>query len=382
MSIDNVKKAMRNGRTAVDQVRAELEPNVKSKEMTPGTAVTDVDNVSRGNIGELSTAIANAYYGINYRGYGNPIPINKEQYGLTFFTRPDLRLSYDNCIRHRVLTDLLTTNRWSNQAAVRAWLDPYGQRYLEQHCDLVDSRNPFITILTNNLISLSGFPDPVLDTWTSKPGRKREEFGQVDGSLDIYNRYELQASFRNIDGDPISLLFTVWLRYMSEIFQGHLLPYRRNVLNNRIDYMTRIYRLILDQTRTRVLRIGVANVGFPSAVTIGQFFNFASDKPINQDNDQITVPFTCFGAEYNDPILVDEFNALVFMYNGDLADPTKRVMRYVRLESWERDVYNYRAYPVINPESMTLDLWVEKEVYEKYSPATNQPVAQGQGVII
>lgn len=322
-----------------------------------------VDLVSRLNgIGSLSSAQANNFYGIRHTGAGNPIPINTDQYGLTFFTRPRLNLSYDNIANSRLLSPLLTGNDLTIQRAVRAWLDPVGAKK-DYPCRLIDNLNPFIPILTNNLMSLTGWPDVTVDTYTSKEGVYKEAYSMVDGVAKNYGTYDITGSFRNIAGDPITLLFTVWIHYAALVSAGELMPYPDALLERELDYNTRIYRLILDPSKQFVQKIGACGAAFPIASPLGAAFNFEELKTFNSENDQISIPFRCMGAEYLDPILVEEFNLTVVLFNESMRNGT-REKRYQRISKEEKGLFNYRAYPWIDSDTFELQWWVTKADYQ------------------
>jgi hypothetical protein len=52
------------------------------------------------------------------------LQLNKDCYGITFFTKPQLNLRDDNCRRDRKFSRLLTMNDKSIQRIVRCTLDP------------------------------------------------------------------------------------------------------------------------------------------------------------------------------------------------------------------------------------------------------------------
>ena len=345
----------------------------------------DIDLVSRfSGLGNLTEAMANAIYGINHRGVGNPIPYNTDNQGLTFFTRPRLNLSYDNISMDRRLTPLLTRDVYTYQRAIRVLLDPVGayndlasvgynstngSRYRSSEgpivTPLVDRRNPFIVLLTNNILSLNGWPDPVVAYFNAKPGPKRETWGMIDDVADFFDSFDLQANFRNIAGDPITLLFEAWRRYAALVYEGVLMPYPDAVVENEIDYMTRIYRLVLDPSRQFVTKIAACGAAFPTSSALGAAFNYTSDAPFNQETaQQISIPFHCYGAIYNDPILFKEFNDLVGYFNNDMLDNV-RAQRLVKLQVAELNMFNTRGcYPRIHPLTHELEWWVPNDDYK------------------
>lgn len=332
--------------------------------------------------GDISQAALNTLYGINHRGYGNPVPNNKDNVGLTFFTRPNLNLTYDNISPMRVLTPLLDGNGGgvnTLQRAIRMLLDPYlgspakfddptlGGSGIPMACPLIDQDSAFIPLLSNNLISLSGWPDVGVETFTSTPGLFQESWSMVDSHSRFFETFELNATFKNIEGDPISLLFFVWLHYMSSVYQGVMVPYPENIVERRIDYQTRIYRLILDHKRQYVQKIACCGAAFPLNSPLGNAFNFTNEGVYIGDNDQLNIRFKAMGADYNDPIIISEFNAVVAIFNGKMKGKASDRERYYRKVSTdELDYFNYRGYPYIDQETHELEWWVPKELYAEY----------------
>lgn len=340
-----------------------------------------VDYLSRhSGLGNLTEAFYNTFYGINHRGIGNPVPYNADSHGLTFFTRPRLNLSYDNIAQDRVLTPMLTSDEKSYQRAIRVMLDPdgaWGRTTLKSGSlseltsqqlvtsPLVDNKSAFLNILTNNLLSLNGWPDPTVGTFNSREGIMRESWSMVDDTARYMGTFDLTANFRNIAGDPITLLFHAWIRYMSNVYLGHMMPYPDMVLQNEIDYQTRIYRLVLSADRKYVTKIAACGAAFPTSSALGAAFDFTADVPIIQNNaSQISIPFHCVGVEYNDPILIKEFNTIVQIFNPDMMDDARpRTMRKIPREYL--NYFNYYGYPQINLKNYELEWWVSNEDFNK-----------------
>lgn len=340
-------------------------------------------------LGSVTTAIGDSFYGLNHRQQPKAISINKDFYGLTFFTRPRLNLTTEN-LRYaapgqsRVLAPLLTERSDSIQRIIRCLLDPdlakrdgVGGPIASP---FVDPQQAFIPILTNNLLSIAGWPDVIAPTFTSAEGVYKESFSMVDGLTQNYGTYDITANFRNIPGDPINLLFFAWITYASLVYQGMMVPYPDMIINNEIDYNTRIYRLVLDSTKTRVQKIAACGASFPWNSQLGASFNYEADRPINNGNDQITINFRCMGALYQDDILVYEFNRTVGMFNPSMAEQ-QFSRRQIDRDNWEWTnpyntkvplealmIFNNRGYPRIDPITYNLDWWVSNQDFQQLWP--------------
>ena len=332
-------------------------------------------------MGSLDQAITNNLYGINQQGVKGLLPENRDSYGFVFFTRPALNLSTVNIRNVRKLYSLLTTQPVSLHRFVRNMLDPrlavtksesllegiiktsdvQSGTELEQFlltritCPMVDENNGFIPILTNLITKCDGWPDTVIPTFTTKEGMRREQWGMADGSIDIYESWDMNTSFRNIRDEPLILLFDTWLKYMTYVYEDLMSPYMDFIAENEIDYNTRIYRLVLDESKLFVKKIAACGAAFPLNVPNGQFFDYDIASKYNDNTREIPIRWKCFGAEYNDDILVKEFNEVNCIFNSDyrkyiyedyspLIEVPFNMLKY----------FNYRSYPYIDPQTLQL----------------------------
>lgn len=357
------------------------------------TGMSDATNsvFKNGGIGSITDAIGSSLRGINHRQTPTAITHNKDFFGLTFFTRPDLNLTYDNVRAVRQLAPLLTTDPNSIPRVIRCLLDSrigYNKKEMGTSL-LVDNQQAFIPMLTNHLLSISGWPDINTPTFTSPEGVYKEAFSMVDGIVANYSTYDVQANFRNIPGDPITLLFLMWIHYASNVFQGNMIPYVDNIIMNQIDYQTRIYRLVLDSSRSFIKKIGACGAAFPLSSPIGAAFNYEHNTPISDSNHQISIPFRCMGFMMQDDILITEFNATTAMFNplmnkeaneiekaifellnnkNKITEESYRKARfnknYVKIDIDELNLCNNKGYPHININTYELGWFLDIDTYK------------------
>lgn len=323
-----------------------------------------IDQMGReSGFSDVYGSIGDVFRGIDHRNGGASYQKNNDHQGITLFTRPLLNLTYNNVLADRQLHPLLAEDTRHINRAIRLMLDPQLHKR-NVRSDIFDDRQAFITILSGTLLNISGFPDLTLNAYTSPEGVRKESFSIVDDVAEINSAFDITASFANIAGDPITTLFQVWSRYMGNVYSGDMVPYPNFIVENEIDYQTRIWRIILDPTKRYVKKIGCANACFPLASPLGAAFNYTSDRPYNADSDQISIPFRCVGAEYNDPILFDEFNITVQYFNSQMRDENREILMH-RLSDSEINVFNYRGYPRIDPQTLRLEWWITKEEYSQ-----------------
>lgn len=344
--------------------------------MATQTTPTTIDDIFKVTpVGSINTAAGNAFYGINHRQQAAAIPVNKDMHGLTFFVRPQLNLTEYNMRTERQLIPLLTEEPASIQRIIRNYLDPrLGYLSPNLTSPFVDNTNPFIPIMSNFLLSCTGWPDPVIESFTSKPGAYKEVWGYVDGVVDKYSTFSLTCSFRNMAGNPILKILYYWQIYMANVHEGVMSPYPDFIINNTIDYNTRIYRLILDKNKRFVSHIACTGVATPESVPLGTMFNFEHEEPLNQANKEISVQFKCYGYCYDDDIIIYEFNKAVEIFNPGMKDANINNLM-VKIPYEALSAFNNKGYPRINPRTYELEWYVStadyKAVMVKYENTLN-----------
>lgn len=175
-----------------------------------------------------------------------------------------------------------------------------------------------------------------------------------------YGTFDMSASFRNLIGDPITLLFNTWRLYMARVYDGTLMPHPESIVEHEIDYQTAIYRLVLDPSRRFVQKVA-RTIAFPTGVNLGSAFNYSSDSVYNQENNsQINIQFRCIGVEYNDPILIHEFNHIVALFNPAMKDENRKTAM-VKVDHMALNFFNYYGYPYIDINTFELQWWVFRQ---------------------
>lgn len=351
-------------------------------------------------IGSVTRAIGNNMYGINFRQTGNPVPRSKDMHGFTFFTRPQLNLAQYNITNYRGFYNLLTDNAISYQRFTRLTLDPRLAYNSGLTCPFLNNVNPFLSILTNNIVSVSGWPDMSAPTYTTPAGLYSEELSIVDGVTNNYEAYDLDITFKNTKGNPLLYLFYTWVKYQTLVSEGILNPYFDMITEHEIDYNTRIYRLVLDQQKRYVNYIASTGASFPVNVSTGSLFDYNIDTPYNTKNSEINIRFKVNGFTTFEDIVKLEFNQTIAIFNPDMAvilrsdlssgsDDSKardngttvyRVpgCQYVKLPHYlamaidssgtaGNGFYavNHRVYPYINLITNELEWWVDERLFRK-----------------
>ena len=348
--------------------------------------------------GNLSSMHHLTMKGFNYLRRGQPMVLNtRDNMGFTFFTRPILNLTYDNLSNVDSLVSLRNAPENSIPSYVRATLDPWShtgkysktilntgdQKNIARynavfHNRMVDECNPFIPLLSNTLVNMSGWKDIQINDYTSKAGVHNEQWAMADGFYYNTGAFEMSSSFRNIEGDPISLLFQVWLHYMIACRQEYTMnPYPVFVEDREFDYNTANYRFITDNTRTYVRKFA-KTIMFPMSLSSGNQFNFSSDSNFIDVNHEVTVTWKCIGAEYNEPAILDDFNRLVAMYTPGLRirydqyDKATESLIVEDMDTWvklkpdEKLRGLYLAIPLINYITYELEWWIRRTDYDEF----------------
>ena len=318
-------------------------------------------------VNSMKKALSNNLYGFNHQGLMEVLPDNKDNEGLVFFTRPNLNMTASNIRNVRHFYNLLTTESTSIHRYIRCLLDPLQETLNGVKSDLLDNSSAFIPVLSNNFLTMSGWPDMTMENYDTPAGVRKEQMSIADSTTDLYQSYDLDCTFRNTQEEPIILMMQTWLMYMGLVFEDVLAPYNYLLVANEMDYNTRIYRIILDESQTYVKKIAATGASFPVNVPMGKFFDKSGEKPYTMTTKEINIRFKCNGAIYNDPLLIHIFNMHSIIFNPELKAIIKAGYNSDSSHPFEvipgtlSKIFNFRGYPLINPDTMSLDWWISTE---------------------
>lgn len=333
-------------------------------------------------IGSIDKAIGNNLYGFNHDQIPSAVPSNKEQQGFLFFVRPQLNLQLDNLRNMRKFHALIADkNNVSIHRYIATTLDPRlmtGYKYQKidippLQCPLTNNEQAFIPVLSNNVMTSTGWPDITVPLFTSRKGRYNESVSFADGLVENFEEYTVDVTFRNTESDPILYMFYIWTLYMSYVFSGKATPYPDFITDNRIDYNTRLYRVRLDKTRRKVTKIMSSGPAFPIASSVGQFADFNFNEPFSTANKDISMRFHCIGFEIFDEILVYEFNRTVQLFKPSMEDG----QREGSMTLVPRSIYHvlrHRVYPRIDPNTHAMEWWADSNIFDTRTRAFLQSI--------
>ena len=199
----------------------------------------------------------------------------------------------------------------------------------------------------------------------------REQIAMVDSTYRVNNVFPLNATFRNVEGDPITTYLVFALEYMAAVKAGDMIARWTNICRKRIDYQHRIYRFVMDPTNRYIRKYGIANAAFPVNDSIGSSMNISANEIFVSSNETIDVQFQCQGAYYMDPIILEEFNRVVRRFNPDMQPANWDAITYapkgdlVKLQPNELTMFNWMGYPQIDLNTYELNWYVPQDKYDE-----------------
>lgn len=336
-----------------------------------------LDSIFAGSaIGSLDKALSNNIRGFNALQTANAVTKNLDHQGYLFVTRPQLNMQKDNLRNFAPLYGLLNDDPNSAGLAVRSLLDPRigaGYRYsvgkgIEDKfvapllCNLVDNQNAFIPFVTNNVINSTGWGDKTLGLTSTDPGLYKQTYTFVDGISRNYGEWDLTINLQNVAGDLSVALFSALLDYSSAVKEELMTPYFDYLINNRVDYNLRAYRIIVDKNKEYVTKIMAPAAMTCTSVPFGMFGDFDRNTPFSEQTKELSFRFRCIAQLNNDPRLIGSFNGTVRAFNPAMADNMR--------EQWmtlvpRRLLQRFQAfvYPRINPSTLRFEWWTFSEHY-------------------
>lgn len=323
--------------------------------------------------GRTDQLLSTSLHGVFHSGATGLSPTSKELLGPVFVTRPQLNLTEDNIRPRPNLLPLLNTSNLSSERYIRCMLDPRLMEGTSQVASgnkhiigssFLNNKFAFIPTLSNDLTSLSGFPDKILPSYSSNPGALKEIYSHVDGSIEIYDERDINMVVRN-SFDSLSFnIIDTWCEYASDVYMGRTVPYPDLVIENEIDYMTRIYVPILKRDGLTLARMACTGVSYPIVSPIGTYFNRAEGDPYQSSPQQHNFRFKSLGVIYNTNVVVRDFNDVVAIFNP-LMHPSNRESYMSVIKPGLYRYFKGEGYPHIDMETKRFSWYIEDERYEK-----------------
>lgn len=313
--------------------------------------------------GNTRASMHNNLKGKNWSG-GTPYmqqPVDRD--GFIFISRTDMCLSRDNIKGHRQFESLLSTNKLSAGQAIRGILDPRSSRD-GGGCPLIDPKYGFNTLLDNTIMSCTGWPNHVNTVTPTTPNELGAGSLLIEGKYKNGKSFPLSIEHLNTEGDMVSQMYAILGRYPTLLRHGQVEMYFDNIILNRADWKSRIYRFVLNVIGTRVEQFTMTGEAFPLNDSTGQAMNKDTSSTISDGYDTISSEWQCQGFFHNDPIVIEEFNITQIMHNPLMADGI-REKTYYRVGSDEgvpslqvSNMYQYLGYPRIDPYTLEFEIWV------------------------
>jgi len=299
-------------------------------------------------MGSFDHQLRDAMYGFD-RFDKNPLPTNTEYIGYTFITRPTLNLQDPSLNMDRYFAPLKTNVPNSMAYAIRGLLDCYWASTQPNisHSKLLDASMPFMTPLSNALLSISGFQDPVMETQTTPTGFHSEDFTAALGHDYLNKTYTLNLTFTDYQYGPILAIFNYWFRYIANVLKNVQVAYSDDINERRLNYTCSIYRFVMDPRRRIVTGYAKATGCIPVSTVNGAKFNYGENEHYISSSGKFTIPFTVNKLEYDDFGILMDFNRLMDNFNPKVA--TAPVIP-------NKAHFNFKGYPYIDTSNGHVEL--------------------------
>lgn len=335
--------------------------------------------------GEYSHQISNNFCKLSR--YGTRFVMdNYIRTGYTFITRPELNLSPLNIQQNRVMSLLNSFDPRTIQFALRAYLDTRYARGigLEKviQCPFLDYRNPFFTLLTNNMTDISGGPTYQIEVATEEGGFYGESQSVAIGSDSYKKPFDLQFGFLDPIGGPIAAVMKFWTLYIELLNTGEMMMYPDQIDDQILNYTVSIYRFMMDPSFQYVQHWVKYTGCFPISRPGASIFDYNSRDIFVDSCRKFSIGFRCGSGKVDedDPIVIKEFNDLAERYfpsfkqlhtitsnsNGkvnitpvDENELDEKCEKIGLLRNWFLPEYNYTGVPylVMTPRGPRLDIY-------------------------
>lgn len=328
--------------------------------------------------------------------------------GYTFMTRPELNLTTANLKQNRIMNLINTDDHRTLQFAIRAYLDTRYARTtgLDRviQCPFLDWRNPFFTLITNNLTDFSGGPTYQLEVFTEEGGFYGESQSFAIGSDSYKKPFDIQIGVIDPLGGPITAAIKFWMLYIHLVSNtAEMVQYSDQISDQILGYTVSFYRFMMDPSMQYIQRWAKYTGCFPISRPGVSVFDYNTKDVFADGCRKFSIGFRCGSGnvDEDDPIVIKEFNALAERYypplkrlRGDMSDGGEEPTSLTPVSedqldqvAWSNGLirnqllpeFNYTGVPYITPTSRgpRLDIFRERNEYTnkvtyQYEPGTRK----------
>jgi hypothetical protein len=192
--------------------------------------------------------------------------------------------------------------------------------------NLFNARSPWFIPLCNALTSISNFPDLILDPVRTEGGFFNETLAFVAGSDRLKKGTELQLNFNELYGNIIITIIHMWVEFMAAVAKNEVVAYPEEIDQRRLCYTVSIYRFLLEEDYRHIAGWAKATGCFPLTAPLGALFNVNDRERFVTSAEKVSVSFLANVIEYNDPVILWEFNKLASRYWYNIDFPEKKML--------------------------------------------------------
>ena len=287
----------------------------------------------------------------------SPLPQNSEHSGLFFMSRPKLNLMSGALRQSAKMLALDTFNITDVQFAIRCLLDTKfcNKESLSKASlsPLLNTLSPWNVPICNRLVSVSGWPDIVLETNTTEGGFHSENQTFIIGGDNLNKTYDLTLTFKDIQGGAIAAIHDFWLEYVRCVTKGIMIAYKDDIDAQRMNYTVSMYRFMLDPTRKYITKYAKATGCFPINIPLGGMFNINEGEVTVQTAGKFSIQYKVNKVEYNNPMILEDFNTLARRYCSEIDN-----YKPLNFDAMN----NFRGLPFIDVSSNAKEMMIQYRV--------------------
>jgi hypothetical protein len=188
------------------------------------------------------------------------------------------------------------------------YIDSNGKRRfsnIQAHGLTTLGRTPFIPIVSNLSISLSGIKDLIMDKYEYDGDQAGNKTSDAMGLNSYRESSEFSATYYESRTLSITALHYVWLLYMDAIGKGTMSMTEDHMRDRIYDYMASLYWFVTGYDGMSIVLYGRQTGVFPLNVPISSLIPSERGTPTDP---KITINYHCNHSEVLNPSILFDFN--------------------------------------------------------------------------